>query len=1217
MCHGGTCPVWLYASSCVFAFPPHSFVLAMCFTSPLLFVLRAFGFLHPVKRRATIARLPARGLTLALVAGIAALTGGAQPVRAQTAPSPRHPQENAPGFLLARVSTPALERSVTLRAEEVSLGSILRRVGRQADVSVAFDADLASLHRRVSLDVEDKPAWEVFRRLFEAWGLQGRITPSGHLLVGPRQSQPAAPTGILEGRVIDAETGQTLPGVNVQVVGTDFGAATGADGRYRIAGVEEGVYTMRASFVGYGDETQQGVEVHSETVTEIDFVLQREATGLDEVVVTALGLERETRSLGYSMQKVEGEDLARVRETNVVNSLAGEIAGVRITNSSGGVGASSRITIRGENTIGNNQPLFVIDGIPIDNSNLKSGTGNFETDAGGSDMAVDFGNAVADVNPDDIESINVLKGPSAAALYGSRAANGVVLIETKSGRSRNGIGVTFNSSYTAQSILELPTYQNEYGQGARDQFEFIDGDNGDGGDDISFGPPLDEGLAFVQFNSEGEPAPWVSHPDNVRNFFRTGQTAINNIALTGGSESIRYRASYTNLQQSGIVPNTDLGRHTLALKTSVNLTEALSGQVAANYVRTDSDNRMGGGYDDQNVMKQFTWFGRQVDVEALRQYAEGNEANWNTKYNENPWFTVRYNTNGLERDRLFGKASLSYAFTDWLNLKAQAGLDRYTETRDIRRAENGYEFPNGAYTRENFDINELNTDFLLTFDRPLTEDFSLELSAGGNRMRRSHERDLARARALAVPNVFNMSNARGTPVTQNRLEDKQINSLYALGELSFRDQLYLSATGRNDWSSTLPADNNSYFYPSVSVSAIVTDLLGVESTSPLSFAKVRGSWSQVGSDTDPYQLRLSYDNSVANWGSATTVSVPSTLPNAHLEPEITTSYEVGTDLELLQGRLGIGLTYYDSRTENQILRSAIATETGFSTQVFNAGEIANAGVEVTLHATPFDRQNGFGWEVSANYSRNRNEVVELADNVDQLLLPGSGLLRLDVVAREGEPYGTFVGREMRRTPDGEVIYGADGLPELTDEARVQGNYQPDWRGALANTFSYKNLRLDVLIDGQIGGDIYSGTNVIGRRAGTLASTLEGREEGLVGDGVVENPDGSYSPNTTRVSAQDWYLNYYGYHNTEVSVFDASYIKLRELTLSYTLPRSFTGRLSARSVTLSAIGRNLAILHKNVPNIDPETSMASDIVQGIEFGQIPSTRTYGLKIGLSF
>jgi TonB-linked SusC/RagA family outer membrane protein len=915
----------------------------------------------------------------------------------------------------------------------------------------------------------------------------------------------------------------------------------------------------------------------------------------------------------WASTDLECTHIARVREPNVINSLAGRVAGVRTTNGSGNVGASARIVIRGENTLGNNQPLFVIDGVPVDNSNLKSGTGRFDTDAGGTQHTVDFGNTAADINPDDIASVSVLKGPNAAALYGARAANGVVLIQTKSGR--RGFGVDFNSSLSAQTILELPNYQNEYGQGVGDTFEFIDGSSGDGGVDLSYGPPLDEGLEFVQFDSNGEPAPWVSHPDNVRNFFDTGLTATNNIAFSGGSEAINYRLSYTNLAQRGIVPNTDLGRNTISLNTGFDVTDRLRATVAANYIRTDSDNRMGGGYDDQNVMKGFSWFGRQVDIEALEQFSDGNERNWNTTFNENPYFTVFSNTNGMQRDRVFGATTLSFDITSWLSLQGRAGLDSYDETREIRRAHNGYEFPNGAFTRERFNFTELNTDFLLTASRSIGEDVEGELSVGGNRMRRTFEEDLLRARELAVPNVFNLANASGIPVANNRLEEKQINSLYALGEVSYRNLLFLNLTGRNDWSSTLPDDNNSYFYPSVSLSAILSEAFDLGPY--VSYAKLRGSWAQVGSDTDPYQTGLTYSSSANNWGSQTTVTVPNTLPNTDLKPEITSSFEVGADLRFFDDRLGVDVTYYDSETENQILRGAIAAETGFSAEIFNAGKITNRGWEVALNATPFDGIDGFGWTISANYNRNRNEVVELAEGVDELRLPAGRLFRLNVVAKEGEPYGTFTGREMRRTPDGQVIFGADGLPELTDEFKVQGSYQPDWTGGIENTFRYRSFRLSALIDARIGGEIYSGTNVIGRRAGTLASTLEGREEGIIGDGVVENEDGSFSPNTTRVPAIEWYLNYYGYNNTEVSIYDASYVKLREVALSYTLPQRLTQSLFARTVTITAQGRNLAILHKNVPNIDPETAVASDVAQGLEFGQIPSTRSYGFKVSLGF
>lgn len=1017
----------------------------------------------------------------------------------------------------------------------------------------------------------------------------------------------------ISGKITSEEDGEPLAGVNVVVPGSSLGTISDVDGNYKLS-VPEDVEQLAFSFVGYKTQTK---EIGNQSV--INVAMSKDLQQLSEVVVTALGVERQKRDLGYSVQKVDSEDLNKVQETNVINSLSGRIAGVNITNGSGNVGSSSRIVIRGENTLGgNNQPLFVVDGVPIDNSNFKSGTNAFRPDAGGSRSAIDFGNTAADINPDDIESINVLKGPNAAALYGSRAANGVVIITTKSARKKQDLGVSISSDIMFQSPLKLPDYQNEYGQGARDEFVFIDGSQGDGGEGISYGPPLDEGLEFVQFDSNGEPTPWVSHPDNVRDFFETGHTYTNNVAISGGSENTDFRLSLTNLQQEGMVPNTDFQRNSISLNTGTTIADNFTANITANYHVSESDNRMGGGYDDQNVMKQFSWFGRQVDINALRQFAEGNELNWNTRSNENPYFITFYNTNGFKRDRIFGNIRLNYDFADWLTLMVRTGTDFYTDTRKLRRAHNGYEFPQGAYTEEVFKVRENNSDFLLSFNRRLGSDFNFELSVGGNHMTRIFERNMVRARQLAVPNVFNVANAEGTPVAENRFEEKQINSLYYLGQLSFRNYLFFDFTGRNDWSSTLPLQNNAYFYPSFSMSAIVSDILNINDTSPLSYAKVRGSWAQVGSDTDPYQTTQVFVSTIDRWGSTPVATETGTIRNPDLKPQITSSFEIGVDLGFMNDRLNFDFTYYNSETRNQILTAGIAPSTGYSSETFNAGKIENKGIEASLNAylvnSPGD---GFDWNFTVNYARNRNKVIELAEGVNRVRLPAGRIFRLDVVAAEGEPYGSFYGRGMMRNENGEVIYGDNGLPILESEGRIRGNYQPDWIGGINNQFSYKGFNLNVLIDGKIGGEFYSGTNVIGRRSGTLAATLPGREEGLVGDGVVENEDGSFSPNTTRVDAINWYLNYYGYNNTEVSIFDATFIKLREVSLSYTLPNELLGSLPFADISLALVGRNLAFLKNNVPNVDPETSIASDIAQGIEFGQIPTARSYGFNINVSF
>ncbi|MFH5832643.1 SusC/RagA family TonB-linked outer membrane protein [Halalkalibaculum sp. DA384] len=1112
-----------------------------------------------------------------------------------------------------QLQIPGQDQVLTITKQKVSFVAAIQKLEQLTGLSFIYSQDKINLNKKVWLKADQQPLNAVLDELCGQVGVSYHLRSNKIILSAENEYSHISALFPFSGQVLDGDSGLPLPGVNIRVKGTDRGTTTDSEGTFSFNDLSEGDLLV-FSFIGYQDKV-----VRIQDSEEITVRLYPQASELSEVVVTALNIDRERTRLGYSIQSVNGTDLDNSSETNVVNALSGKVSGIKVTSAGGGIGSSSRIVIRGENSItGQNQPLFVIDGVPVDNSNIKSGTGSFRPDAGGSKSAIDYGNTISDLNPNDIESISVLKGPNAAALYGSRAANGVVLIKTKTGQGAEGIGVTVESGVSFQQPMILPDYQNEYGQGVGDNFEFVDGRNGvNDGSDISFGPPLDEGLEFVQFNSNGEPAPWISHPDNVKDFFETGTKYSNNIAITGGGEQADFRLSFTNTEETGMVPNTDLGRNNISLNAGTQLTDQFNARASVNYVKTSSGNRMGGGYDDQNVMKQFLWFGRQVDIPALKaEYQDhGNEVNWNTNYHNNPYFIVNENTNALDRDRLFGNISLSYNVTEWLTAQAKAGIDFFNDVRTIKRAYNGIEFPEGAFTEDVYKMSEQNYEFLLRGEQNISEDFSLDFSAGGNWMKHTMRQNLVQARQLAVPGVYNVGNAKGIPLAQNRYEEKQIYSVYGLSELGFRDYLFLEVTARNDWSSTLPSDNNSYFYPSVSLSGVLTEMFDI-SDNVLDYAKLRASYAEVGSDTDPYQLNQVYSTAVSNWGAITTASESNTIPNKDLKPQITTSYEIGADLRFLDGKLAFDVTWYDMYTKNQIVSSGISSSSGYKSQIFNAGKIQNRGIEASAFIQPLNASSPFQWDLTVNYARNRNEVLELAEGVDRLRLPSGRLFRLDVVAVEGEPFGSFYGRGMRRTEDGEIIFKSNGLPDLYDEGQIQGNYQPDWTGGISNTFSYDGLSLNVLIDGSIGGEIYSGTNVIGRRAGVLASTLEGRENGIVGDGVVENPDGSYSPNTTNVSASSWYLGYYGYHNTEVSIFDASYIKLREVTLSYNLPYRWLQNLPIKSADVSVTGRNLLLLHSNAPNIDPETAIANDIAQGLEFGQIPSARSVGFNISLS-
>jgi TonB-linked SusC/RagA family outer membrane protein len=940
-------------------------------------------------------------------------------------------------------------------------------------------------------------------------------------------------------------------------------------------------------------------------------------------VVTALGIAREKKALGYSVQEVSGKTLTQARETNLVNSLSGRLAGVQVTNSNGAPGSSSRMIIRGASSIGsNNQPLFVVDGVPVDNSNFGSGT------------AVDYGNAAASINPDDVESISVLKGPSAAALYGSRGANGVVLITTKSGKGTKGIGVSFNTNTAFESPFRIPEWQNEYGQGAGGIFSYVDGKGGGKGDgvDESWGPKLD-GRLLPQFDSpiaaDGTrtPTPWIAHPDNVDKFYETGKTYTNSVAVTGGNEVADFRLGFTNLSQTGILPNTDYKRRTVSLNVGWNLTKKLSVRATGNYIKDGSDNR-------NNFGLYFIWFGRQVDMDKLTSYKKPGsiyQNNWNDNYWTNPYYLLNESTKANEKDRLYGNFSATYKFTDWLTLTGRTGTDFYEDRRKTktaaRQAVIGTSNLFDAYNEEQIFVRESNSDFLLNATHKFGE-FDITANIGGNHRTNYAQRNYMGATELAIPRVYNFGNSRQKLVGENSYIKKTVNSLYASANIGFRNYLFVDVTARNDWSSTLPSDNRSYFYPSAAVSAIITDMFNVKS-SILSFAKIRAGVAQVGNDTDPYRLVSAYKYENA-WGSTPSLSENNAMLNANLKPEITSSYEVGTDIRLWHNRVGIDVTYYSKVSKNQILDVNISNATGFLSKLLNAGKIKNSGVEIQLTATPIKVGN-FQWDIGLNWAKNKNRVLSLEGGLTTYQLntsynpltqatTNSAFRGLSVEARVGQPYGTFFGKGFLRAPDGQIVYDAQGYPMIDPVSRVLGSFTPDWIGGISNTFTYKGFSLSTLIDIKSGGDIFSQSINVGRYTGVLKETTFGREEGVIGAGVVNKGTAAspeYVANEKRISSEEYHHKYYLLTNNENTIFDASYVKLREVKLTYMITGKVFNKLPFRDIAVSIVGRNLALLKSNLPHIDPETSYYNDgNLQGIENGQIPTTKTVGFNISFN-
>lgn len=1018
---------------------------------------------------------------------------------------------------------------------------------------------------------------------------------------------------MVTGTVTADEDGVAMPGVTVLVKGTSAGTNTNSEGKFKISCMTSDVLVF--TFVGMAP-----MEIPVGTQTTFNIKMKSDVMQLNEVVVTALGIERDKKALGYALQAIKGSDITQARETNLVNAMSGKIAGVQVTSSNGTPGASSRILIRGVNSIGgNNQPLFVVDGVPIDNTTFNSASPSSTSP----NVTTDYGNGASSLNPDDVENISVLKGANAAALYGSRAANGVILITTKSGKNAKGMGITVNSNISFENPFRIPNYQNEYGQGAGGKFEYKDGKGGgvNDGVDESWGPKLD-GRLLPQYNSPLDAngvrtaTPWIARPDNVKNFYNTGVTKTNSIALSGGNEKGDFRLGFTNLDQTGMLPNVDYTRQTLAFNAGYKLTDKLSVRASANYIKDGSKNR-------QNLLLYFTWFGRQVDLADLENYLEPNQdptawpvqRNWNLNYWNNPYFALNNFLYGNQKDRLIGNVSLTYKINDYLTLTGRTGTDFYTDRRTTKRSKSTQSgITNGVYWEDNYFVKEQNSDFLLTFNKKVSPDFQLTVNGGGNHRTNSSQRDYLEAPELTIPNLFNLANTKVRPNVGNAIYNKEVNSIYGSTQVSWKDQLFIDATARNDWSSTLPAVNNSYFYPSVSVSGVVTDLLGMSST-VLPYAKIRASWAKVGSDTDPYRLSQVFSAATA-WGSQTTFAENNTIFNDALKPEITTALEFGVEARLWN-RINVELTYYDKTSKNQILKIGVPQSSGYLNKFVNAGEISNKGIEAQISATPIKTQSGFRWDIGVNFAKNVSKVVELDGVLQTYQINEYGLLRNVILeARVGDPYGNFYGTYYVRDPQGNIVFSG-GKALVSTDRKVLGNVLPKWTGGFTNTFSYKSLSLSTLIDVKSGGSIYAHSVGIGRYTGVLAETAAGRETGIIGVGVknigtTDNPQ--YVPNDVQLTAEDYNHTFYARTNNEAYLFDGSYVKLREAKISFGIPNKWFGKLPFRNASISVVGRNLLLLHSNVPHIDPETSYYSDSnVQGFESGQTPSARSYGFNL----
>ncbi|MCP9754409.1 SusC/RagA family TonB-linked outer membrane protein [Lacihabitans sp. CCS-44] len=1029
--------------------------------------------------------------------------------------------------------------------------------------------------------------------------------------------------------IVSSVSDGILPGVSVLVKGTSQGTVTDAQGKFSVT-LSNPDAVLVFSAIGFTP-----MEVAVKSKTSLDILMETDSKLLNEVVVTALGISREKKSLGFSQQEVKGESLTESRSTNVANALSGKVAGVRIS-ANGGPGSGSTIQIRGSSSVsGNNQPLIVVDGVPLQQDNNKQ-----------------FGGGISEINPDNIKEVSVLKGPNAAALYGSRAANGVILITTKNGAGTKGLGIEFNTNYTMERPLVKPDFQDIYGGGngyrtwysdgwsgvlapdAYDQYAAAYGSvspgrtTGTDGTDESWGAPMD-GRLVRQWWTGKDVAPLTPQPNNWEEFWDTGTSATNSIALSGGNDKGSFRISYSNLTQKGIAAFNGFNRNNFKLNSAYTINKFLSVNTSGEYIKSGGNRTFTGG-------DQFIWSHRHISWDQLadwRDYTgvhiqravagrlpDNDPPNWQHTFFTNPFYLNELLPNINDKDRLVGNISLSIKINEHLKALVRTGTDMWTDTRtnivNFERVRNGNKTP-GRYSEEVLRSQETNHDFLLTYDRMFGKNFSLVASAGGAQRTNFYKRNFTNVGELVVDGVYNLGNSNPSQNTvASTITESEVQSVYASSQFGYKNALFLDVTARNDWSSTLPSIDRSYFYPSVSGSAVLTDLLSI-SNPILSYGKVRASWAQVGNDADPYQLAQTFRASGSWNGSIPQYYENLTISNATLKPEITTGIEFGLDLKFLKNRLSLDATYYEQTTKNQILGVEISKASGYDKRILNAGKISNKGVEISLSGSPLSASSKLKWEIGVNYARNRNLVEELAEGLDTYTLQERrGLIS---IAKVGQPYGTLFGIGFVHSPDGQVVY-SNGLPVVDNTPKILGNVQPKWTGGLSNSFTYKRFVLSALLDAKVGGDLFDEGTGTARWTGQYEETAIGREEGVIGTGVMnigtaENPN--YVANDVVVAANQLY----GYNNPrryhEASIYDGTYVKLREMSFGYKIPDRIAQKLKIQSAKFSVVGRNLAILFKNTPHIDPEVDRFGGNSQGFAYGELPNSRSLGFNLNLGF
>lgn len=1010
---------------------------------------------------------------------------------------------------------------------------------------------------------------------------------------------------------------EPIIGATVKVKGDkNLGAVTDLDGHFTLR-VKPGTI-IEVSYVGYKTQTLKAQE-------GMTIVLKEDTKALDEVVVTALGIKRDRKALGYGVGEVKGEELKKAKETNVINSLAGKVAGLVVSQTAGGASGSTRVVLRGNTEMtGNNQPLYVVDGVPLDNTNFGSA---------GTNGGFDLGDGISSINPDDIESMSVLKGPAASALYGSRASHGVILITTKKA-AKDKMSVEYNGSLTFDTQLaKWNNTQKVYGMGSNGKYSIDAVSN----TNKSWGPKADGTNMLKYF--DGVERPYLIIPDNVSDFFRTGLTATNTavVGMNNGKTGVRF--TFTDMRNKDIVPKTNMSRDIFNLRANTTMGK-VDFDFSANYTRENVKNRPALGDSKSNVGKNLMTLATTYNQEWLKTYQDenGNYSNWNgmDPYNVNPYWDLYKNNNNSNKDivRLTGKSV--WNITKHFRLQATLGADLNWFTFNDFKAPTTPGFEAGRLQISNFRNRMYNFELLALYNNTWGA-FDFNATAGGNIYKVNNQTTVTTAQDMQIRDVVNLTSFNETSIEPSSYR-KRINSLFGSASLGWKHMLYMDATLRGDQSSTLPTSNNTYVYPSFSGSFVFSELLHADNVMP--YGKLRMSWAQVGSDTDPYQLGLVYTKSKYTYPGYTIGYISnSTIPNKDLKPTKTNSFEIGLETKFLRNRIGLDVTYYTQKSRNQIMGMATSWTSGYTYRLINAGEIDNKGIEITLNTRPIQSKD-FSWDLNFNFSKNSNKVVRLVDGMDMFELEKATWLDVQVAAKVGENFGSIVGPDFKRNAAGQVLIDpSTGLPEYDKSNHVLGNASWDWTGGVTTTLSYKNLSLNAIFDVKVGADLYSMSERAAYESGKAKATLQGRDEwyrseeqreaagiakgaanwkptgGFVAPGVIDNGDGTYRPNDIFINPEDYWMSVCR-NAPSMFIYDNSYIKCRELTLTYQVPATWLHNW-IKGLSVSFVARNPFIVWKNIPDIDPDSNYNNTTGMGLEYGSLPSRKSYGFNVNIKF